>query len=336
MSEKAICMSRNHFPQRPNFRQIARDLNISATTLYRVLNRRSNVRESTRQRILKELNEKGVFLYPTQKTTVVFDFGPCRFLNRFIPPLRKRLSEDFECVETDSSQDREQFLNAESSAEVVLFLSDQTQEIADAARAINPNILTIGVFPRAELDVQIRFNDARSCALAARYLYDMGHRHILLHRREKHIDGVARTNFFLAAMLGINPKVQVDILEIPGDVYDEYIWEEYMSRTPEENLPTALFFVAHAGYAAFENRMLSRFPDRYGRFSALALGDPRDLAWPDYPIHVDHIGGRVQELLEWVDFFVRNRPILRDQKPIELQISTTLVREGTVRKMTHL
>ena len=44
MSEKAICMSRNHFPQRPNFRQIARDLNISATTLYRVLNRRSNVR----------------------------------------------------------------------------------------------------------------------------------------------------------------------------------------------------------------------------------------------------------------------------------------------------
>ncbi len=334
--EKRNAMSRKNFQQRPNFRQIARDLDISATTLYRVLNRNLCVKESTRMRVLEALNEKGVFLYPAKKTTVVFDYGDNTYLQRFTPALMDRLNKDFECIVTNSDRDREEFLNAISSAEVVLFLSSQTQKTVDDVRKINPNILTIGVFPVAEMDVQIRFNDALSCRLAANYLYEMGHRHVLVHRREMHIDGIPRTNFFIAAMLGLNPNVRIDIIEIPGKMYDEYIWEKYMRKTPEHELPTAIFFVASAGYAAFENRMLSRFPERYGRFSCLTLGDPRDLWWPGYPIHVDHIGGRVQDLLEWVEYFVRNRPVMKNQKSISLQVNSSLMQEGTVRRMTHV
>ena len=329
-------MSHKNFQQRPNFRQIARDLDISASTLYRVLNRNVCVKESTRRRVLEALNEKGVFLYPAKKTTVVFDYGNNTYLQEFTPPLLKRLGRDFECVETNSDLDREEFLNAISSAEVVLFLSSQTQELVDEVRKINPNILTIGVFPIAEMDVQIRFNDASSCSIAANYLYEMGHRHILVHRREMHIDAIPRTNFFTAAMLGLNPNVRIDVIEIPGKMYDEYIWEKYMRTTPEQELPTAIFFVASAGYAAFQNRMLSRFPERYGRFSCLVLGDPRDLWWPNYPIHVDHIGGRVHELLEWVEYFIRNRPVMKNPNSISLQVNASLKVEGTVRKMTHL
>ena len=329
-------MPRRNFQQRPNFRQIARDLNISATTLYRVLNRKDNVKETTRRRILEVLNEKGVFLYSAKKTTVIFDSGDNDYLDYFLPPLLERLSKDFNCVFTNSTHDRENFLNAVSTAEVVLFLATQPQEIVDAAKHENPNILAIGVFPIAEMDVQLRFNDARSCQLAAQYLYEQGHRHILVHRREQHTDGIPRLNFFIAAMLGIDPKVRIDSIVIPGKVYVEYIWEEYMAKTPENKLPTAIFFVASTGYAAFENRMLSRFPEQYGQFSCLAFGSPLDLRWPDYPLHVDHIGGRVRELLDWVEYFVRNRPVMQHQRPIELSLNATLTVEGTVRKMKHL
>ena len=109
-----------------------------------------------------------------------------------------------------------------------------------------------------------------------------------------------------------------------------------MAKTPENKLPTAIFFVASTGYAAFENRMLSRFPEQYGQFSCLAFGSPLDLRWPDYPLHVDHIGGRVRELLDWVEYFVRNRPVMQHQRPIELSLNATLTVEGTVRKMKHL
>ena len=118
-------MPRRNFQQRPNFRQIARDLNISATTLYRVLNRKDNVKETTRRRILEVLNEKGVFLYSAKKTTVIFDSGDNDYLDYFLPPLLERLSKDFNCVFTNSTHDRENFLNAVSTAEVVLFTGDR-------------------------------------------------------------------------------------------------------------------------------------------------------------------------------------------------------------------
>ena len=86
-----------------NFRELARELDISVMTLYRVLNNVPSVRPETRRRVIDALNRHGFYaLRQTRRIRVIFDFSENQYQQHYGMQLMQRLSSrDYSCVITD-------------------------------------------------------------------------------------------------------------------------------------------------------------------------------------------------------------------------------------------
>ena len=73
-----------------NFRELARELDISVMTLYRVLNNVPSVRPETRRRVIDALNRHGFYaLRQTKRIRVIFDFSENQYQQQpYLPSVK--------------------------------------------------------------------------------------------------------------------------------------------------------------------------------------------------------------------------------------------------------
>lgn len=90
-----------------NFRGIARLLDISPMTIYRVLNNAPHVSEKTRNMVTEALQKFGYTSHATvKKTNVFFDFAEHPYLNHYGRKFMTRLSAlNFNCFALNSTKD---------------------------------------------------------------------------------------------------------------------------------------------------------------------------------------------------------------------------------------
>ena len=108
-----------------NFRELARELDISVMTLYRVLNNVPSVRPETRRRVIDALNRHGFYaLRQTKRIRVIFDFSENQYQQHYGMQLMQRLSSrDYSCVITDHRKNLSRFHDASEDIFILVFCS---------------------------------------------------------------------------------------------------------------------------------------------------------------------------------------------------------------------
>ena len=120
-----------------NFREIARELGVSAMTVYRVVNLDPAVRRETRERVTDALNRCGFFTHRRGKRfKVLFDFIDHPYLSHYGEKLLANIRElGFHCCRTCHRTARTELLDTAAVCDVAVFLSVPDNAIIDEAVA---------------------------------------------------------------------------------------------------------------------------------------------------------------------------------------------------------
>ena len=210
---------------RINFREIARELNLSHTTVYRVINNAHCVSDATRVRVIDALNRHGCYRDARVKPqTVLLDFdenAASSYMRDLLNLLRNRLAGNpFRWIETSHGIGRTKFLLACRDAHIVVFAPMADRDIYDHAKEVNPDLLILNLLDDAAGDIAIATDDFQGGQLAARRLYECGHRTHLAVTVPAPEDGPQhsfcnRAKGFLAEMMFLAPNCRIERWEVP-------------------------------------------------------------------------------------------------------------------------
>lgn len=327
-------MERSPYTHKINFRKVARELDISATTLYRVLNHADSVKKETRQRVVSALNNYGYFIDSGNRTgRVVFDFNINSWLLRYGTELMQHLSiQDFHCTITDYRKNRERFLNAASSSDIVVFCSEPEQTIVDELRAQYPNVLTLSLFGHVTADITLTGNDRLGAQIGAEHLYRNGHRHIAVHTFPAHKDGIPRLRCIESEFKALSPECRVDHVISPDWQSTPQVWREYFATSI--NRPTAVFFAA-SSFSYWSRRCWQELdPELAGRLSAITYSDESSAALIYFDGAIDNVFFSIESIIEWAEYYINHRPLFVNRKPIVNLGHMTLQIAGSVKNLT--
>ena len=86
--------------------------------------------------------------------------------------------------------------------------------------------------------------------------------------------------------------------------------------------------------SAAVSEVIARDPERFKDLSIMSYDRPCDF-WPLHErVHeFDRIEFRSEDLLNWTEYYIINRPMMEKRTPIHTCIRTTLKVVGSVRKM---
>ena len=131
-----------------SLRAIAREMKISAMTLYRVLNNAPGVSDSMRQRVISTLDKAGILQSVCkQSQTVIFDIQRDPYKSRrAFHLLAKIASLDYRILFSNHKADKESFLQMCDRADTVIFFSSPSARILQEVKHANPDIFRINVF----------------------------------------------------------------------------------------------------------------------------------------------------------------------------------------------
>ncbi len=318
-----------------NFRQVARELGISATTLYRVLNRADSVKERTRERVVSALNRHGYFIESGNRTSrVVFDFGVNQWLLRYGTELMQRLSlRDFDCVITDCRKNPERFWNAVSCADIVVFASEPEPGLVDAFRAQYPNVFSLSLFGHVAADITLTGNDRQGAELGARHLHNNGHRHIAVHTFEAHKDGIPRLRCIESEFPALSPGTRIDHVSSPGWNENPRVWRDYFASL--RDWPTAIFFTN--GHFSYWSRRCWREldPALVERLSVVTYDDANTMERAYYDGTIDSVSFSIENILDWAEYYISRRPLFVNREPMVNLGHMTLKIVGSVKNLNH-
>ena len=181
-----------------NFHEIARELGVSAMTVYRVVNLDPAVKRETRERVTDALNRCGFFTHRRGKRfKVLFDFIDHPYLSHYGEKLLTNIQKlGFHCCRTSHRTARTDFLDTAAVSDVAVFLSVPDNAIIDEARRVNPDLYTVTLSTRSNADVTLSPDNTRGGELAARHLFRHRHRHIAIHLAERHPTRLERCKAF--------------------------------------------------------------------------------------------------------------------------------------------
>ena len=321
---------------RVNIREVARELKISHTTVYRALNHPEKVAPKQRYRIIEMLNSRGYYLKEQHlHHTVLLNVMDPMDQNEYMCKLARRLSirlarREVETVECAFPADKYHFPRQAEGAEAVIFFSSVDSAGIRLAHEANPEILTIGFFHAPEADIVIQPDDFLGGTLAADYMIRRGFTQRLLTVRQPPNPHGYRQSFgdrlmaFDGRMRERFPECRIDHLLLPMPEINLNFLDlgEYLLNAAPP--PQAIFCVG--GYAA---ECCSRILENLGKKIPL-LG--YDSPIPDSPYHYDRIVFDPEEMLRWCEFFILNRPILSEKQPIRLLIHVRLAYDGKAKK----
>ena len=329
-------MKKEPNPNDVSLRAVARRLDISIMTLYRVLNNVPTVKPATCRRVLEELNRCGYYAHrPTRRRQAVLDFTQHYYLEGLGQRLLHSLSgKNCSCVCTDHRRNPEPFFNAAAESDVAVFFSIPDDEIIRKTREVNPNIYTVTVTTRSSADVTVTADNTRGGELAARHLHAAGHRHVAVHLAEEQPTRLERYKSFYAELKLLDPACRIDVIAEESGSSTAAACRSYLDAV--DVMPTVIFFVA-GGYAqSFWDDVVRPEPERFGELSIMSYDRPEDLFGGDAKFHpFDRIEFVPQDILDWVEYYVTTRPVLQTRSPIHTNVAVRLVRAGSVRTVSR-
>ncbi len=326
--------------QRINFRKIADELKLSHMTLYRVINNAGGVKDSTRARVIETLNRHGYYMADQKKKqTIVFDFDESD-LSYYMRDLMRQLMErisihDFACVTTSHRTDRRRFLQEAEKAEVVVFGPMYEKRLLPLLKDLNPELLVINLLDDTVGDIAIASDDFQSGKIASEHLIKNGHtEHVavtasLSGELVKH-SFVNRAKGFLTEQRFSVPKCRIDLLDYPLVTKDDN--RKFLDRTFRrwKKLPSAIFCTG------------SYMADQIFRYCAeKGIRIPEDLSLlgydkphsPEKALIYDRIYFEPEQIVNWAEFFLLNRPVLKTRDPIHVLLDTKLEIHGSVKNI---
>ena len=323
---------------RIQFQTIADEVGVNVRTIYRVMNNNGAVSDSTRKKVVNALNRYGYVCAGQRKSeNIVFDISKNEFTERIGIQLMQSLSmQDYKCIPTDHTVNRERFMAAVSEASVVVMCSFPRQRLIDEIKFANPDCVVINILGGDCGDVAIDSDDYLGGAMAARHLYANGHRHVLVASALDQPNHVDRYKSFKAEMLFLNPECQVDFLEfVPGRDDAPVFWHRYFSV--EKNLPTAIFCTM-GGIAYYLPYYAAKCGIRIPEdISLVCYNRPRDSnshsasAGELFPL--DSIVFEPEQIVTWGNYFILHRPLDTAGNPVHTLIRPKLVVNNTVKNI---
>ena len=318
-----------------NFRKVARNLGVSVMTVYRVVNGAVHVHPKTRMRVIDELNRYGCFVHsPQREIKLLFDFTDHPYLTYYGRQLMSRLSSlGYPCLASDHRKNHEMFLNMVSECDTAVFASIPDNEIISAARAANPDIYTITLSTTGNADVTLSPNNIKGAELAADHLFANGHRHIAVHCAERHPTRLERLKAFSAQMKILSPDCRIDIiLEKNGENTADAL-QKYFRKV--RNTPTALFFLAGEFAMLYHRDFEPILPEKCRDLSILTFDRPDDWEFDILNYDFDHIEFFSNDLLDWAEYYITNRPMMKKRTPIHTSTDVRLVIRGSVKNINN-
>jgi DNA-binding LacI/PurR family transcriptional regulator len=314
-----------------NFREIARELEISVMTLYRVVNQSPQVGAATRARVTEALNRHGYFVHrKARRTRVLFDFCDHPYLRRMGEELIRKLPRnEFRCASAEHRKAREAFLNAAADSDIVVFCSIPDDSVVAAVRSVNPDVYTVAVTTESAADVTVTPNNKQGGELVARHLHSLGHDHIAVFLSETHPTRMERYKSFRGEMAVLDPACRIDVIAHSAGENTAEACERYFARIG--TLPGVIFFPAGGFAQEFQEQLVEKDPERFRRLGIMSYDRPEDLSGHPEELHrFDRIEFVPREILDWAEYYITNRPMMKKRSPIHTCVNSYLVREGSV------
>lgn len=318
-----------------NFKEIARELHISTMTVYRVLNNEPSVRAETRERVIESLNRYGYYAHkPHGRLSIVFDFSDHAYLQHYGMQLMQRLSHhEFSCIATDHRRAPARFFNAAAESAVIVYCSVPDNETVRKIQQMDASLYQISIYTKCDADIIISSDNILGGAMAARHLHEYGHEHIAVHLCEEHPTRFDRCGSFFAEMHALNPGCRIDYVESKRGRSIAEAFERYFRSV--DRMPTSLFFLA-GEYSQLFYKFFMR-DDIAGRFrdlSIMSYDRPEDVipVQPD-AVEFDRIEFLPQDILDWTEFYIRNRPMMKHRTTVHTCIKPTLKIAGSVKRV---
>ncbi len=316
-----------------NFREIARDLGISVMTLYRVVNNEPSVRRETRVRVVDALNRHGYYTHKTLKNIkVLFDFTDHDYLSHYGNVLMSNISRlNYTCYATDYRRRPREFFDLAAECDVAVFVSIPENEVIEQVRALNRDLFTITISTQSCADVTISPNNTLGGELAARHFYRHGHRHVAVHLSENHPTRMERYKAFFAELKLLDPACRIDCIEQRWEDQTTDVLADYFRRT--DRMPDAIFFLAGGFAEIYLREFLRKDPARFGDLSVMTFDNPEDQWYAHFHYDFDRIEFVSPELLDWAEYYITNRPMMRRRAPIHTSTGVRLVVTGSVKDL---
>ena len=316
-----------------NFSEIARELKLSPMTIYRVVNNAPLVKRETRARVIEALNEHGYYTHKSpRKIKVLFDFTEHPYLKHYGTQLMRNVAKlNYKCYSTDHRKKPSAFEDTAAECDVAVFISIPDDEVIDRIRRINPDIYTITISTRSNADVTISPNNTMGGELVAQHLHAMGHQHIAVHLSATHPTRMERYKAFYAEMKLLNPDCRIDqIIEHENEDTAAVLRNYFASANPKA---TALFFLAGAFAEIFLDEFINISKPVLKDISIITFDRPEDLEYTILKYNFDRVEFVSKDLLDWAEYYITNRPMMKKRVPVHTSIKVHLVKNGSVRKL---
>lgn len=319
---------------RINFKEIARELGISVMTLYRVLNNESSVKQETRVRVTEALNRYGFYTHkPAREIRIIFDFCDHIYLHHYGTELMQRLSHhDYSCIATDHRKNPQKFLDAAAESDIIVYCSVPENSVIEEARKNNPDLYQISVYTKCDADIVVSSDNYLGGELAAEHLHAMGHRHVAVYLSDSHPTRFDRYHSFFARLKSLDPDSRIDrIHERRGDSLPRVCAQYFDSVRP---IPTAIFFLTGGAAQKFHLEFLRDRSGPLKELSIMSYDHPENFAQdPEILERFDRIEFHPQEILDWTEFYIVNRPMMKRRSSVHTYIKPILRIAGSVRRV---
>ena len=317
-----------------NFSEIARELQLSPMTIYRVVNNASLVKRETRARVIEALNEHGYYTHKSpKKIKVLFDFTEHEYLKHYGTQLMQNIAKlNYKCYATNHRKKTSFFEDIAAECDVAVFISIPEEEVINRIRQINPDIYTITISTRSNADVTISPNNTIGGELVAQHLHAMGHKHIAVHLSATHPTRMERYKAFFAEMKLLDPDCRIDqIIEHENEKTAEVLRNYFVSTKP---CATVLFFLAGAFAEIFLDEFSNVNEPDLKDMSTITFDNPEDLEYVTLKYDFDRVEFVSKNLLDWAEYYITNRPMMKKRVPVHTSIKVHLVKTGSVKKIT--
>lgn len=309
-----------------NFTEIARELNISRGTIYRVVNQSPLVAPETRSRVIEALNRHGYYTHRRiRHSRICFDFCEFRYLKEMGELLMKRLPEsEYTCFRTDHRKNRETFFNTSAACDVAVFCSIPEDSLLEEVHKINPELFTVTLTTESCADVTITPNNKLGGELAARHLASLGQKDIAVFLSDLHPTRMERYKSFIGEMHVLSPDSRITPIYHHDGINFTYTFEDYFRTCGK--MPDTIFFPA--GYFAqiFWDEFASKGAP-YDQIGIMSYDHPED------NFHLfDRIEFQRQHILDWAEYYITNRPMMKKRSPVHTSVGVTLVTAGSIKK----
>ncbi len=318
-------------PKKISLRALAREMNISAMTLYRVLNNTPGVSDSTRARVTKALDKAGILQTVKQKTeTILFDIQRDPYKSRQAFRLLIKIANlDYHILFSNHRKDKDEFLRLCDKADTVIFFSSPTPQVLEETFKANPDIFRINVFGGKGGDLAVDVDDFYGGQLAAKYFYEQGHRNLAVATIPVEPTQLNRHKSFIGELSFLSPE---------GKVYPLYLrdnWEnmgEELFRLIRNHGVTGVFCTCdHVGYQMqkYLQKKGIRVPEE---LSMLSYDIPEPMIL-DRPYPIDRIVFEKDNVIRCVEYHLINRQIRNFPMSGYYLIAPELVSAGSVKKI---